>query len=93
MSKICSEALISRSNRLRSRTTPHQDNSQTIYIGHDEWFWWGIVLMRIVLVGNTVKPRLETHMHKVMILFEVFLKSIDLILQQNIFQRHYSYYI
>ena len=38
----------------------------------------------------TVKPRLEAHMD--MVLFEVFLKSIDSIPQQNIFQRHYSYY-
>ena len=38
---------------------------------------------------DTVKPRPEAHMD--MILFEVFLKSIDLIPQQ-ILQRHYLYY-
>ena len=38
----------------------------------------------------TVKPRPEAHMD--MILFEVFLKSIDLIPQQQILQRHYLYY-
>ena len=37
------------------------------------------------------KPRPEAHMD--MILFEVFLKSIDLITQQQILQRHYLYYI
>ena len=37
-----------------------------------------------------VKPRPEAHMD--MILLEVFLKSIDLIPQQQILQRHYSYY-
>ena len=39
---------------------------------------------------NTVKPRPEAHMD--MILFEVFLKSMDLIPQQQILQRHYLYY-
>ena len=39
---------------------------------------------------HTVKPRPEAHMD--MILFEVFLKSIDLIPQQ-ILQRHYIYII
>ena len=38
----------------------------------------------------TVKPRPEAHMD--MILFEVFLKSMDLIPQQQILQRHYLYY-
>ena len=38
----------------------------------------------------TVKPRPEAHMD--MILFEVFLKSIDLIPQQQILQRHHLYY-
>ena len=38
---------------------------------------------------HTVKPRPEAHMD--MILFEVFLKGIDLIPQQ-ILQRHYLYY-
>ena len=38
----------------------------------------------------TVKPRPEAHMD--MILFEVFLKSIDLIPQQQILQQHYLYY-
>ena len=38
----------------------------------------------------TVKPRPEAHMD--MILFEVFLKSIDLNPQQHILQRHYLYY-
>ena len=38
----------------------------------------------------TVKPRPEAHMD--MVLFEVFLKSIDLIPQQQILQRHYLYY-
>ena len=37
-----------------------------------------------------VKPRPEAHMD--MILFEVFLKSIDLIPQQQILQQHYLYY-
>ena len=37
----------------------------------------------------TVKPRPEAHMD---ILFEVCLKSIDLIPQQQILQRHYLYY-
>ena len=37
----------------------------------------------------TVKPRLEAHLD--IILFEVFVKSIDLIPQQ-ILQRHYLYY-
>ena len=41
-------------------------------------------------VCDTVKPRPEAHM--VMILFEVFLKSIDLIPQQQILQWHYLYY-
>ena len=36
---------------------------------------------------HTVKPRPEAHMG--MILFEVFLKSIDLNPQQQILQRHY----
>ena len=39
---------------------------------------------------DTVGPRPEAHMD--MILFEVFLKSIDLIPQQQILQRHYLYY-
>ena len=39
---------------------------------------------------STVNPRPEAHMD--MILFEVFLKSIDLIPQQQILQRHYLYY-
>ena len=38
----------------------------------------------------TVKPRPEVHMDT--ILFEVFLKSIDLIPQQQILQWHYLYY-
>ena len=38
----------------------------------------------------TVKPRREAHMD--MILFEVFLKSIDLIPQQQILQQHYLFY-
>ena len=38
----------------------------------------------------TVKPRPEAHMD--MMLFEVSLKSIDLIPQQQILQRHYLYY-
>ena len=42
------------------------------------------------LRSNTLKPRPEAHMD--MILFEMFLKSIDLISQQQILQRHYSYY-
>ena len=41
-------------------------------------------------ITYTVKPRPEEHMD--MILFEVFLKSIDLIPQQQILQRHYLYY-
>ena len=44
----------------------------------------------LLLYGNTVKPRPEAHID--MILFEVFLKSIDLIPQQQILQRHYLYY-
>ena len=40
--------------------------------------------------SNTVKPRPVAHMD--MILFEVFLKSIDLIPQQQILQRHYLDY-
>ena len=43
-----------------------------------------------ILGMNTVKPRPEAHMD--MILFEVFLKSIDLIPQQHILQRRYLYY-
>ena len=39
---------------------------------------------------HTVKPRPEAHMD--MIHFEVFLKSIDLIPQQQILQRHNLYY-
>ena len=39
---------------------------------------------------TTVKPRPKAHMD--MILFEGFLKSIDLIPQQQILQRHYLYY-
>ena len=42
------------------------------------------------LFSPTVKPRLEAHMD--MSLFKVFLKSIDLIPQQQILQRHYLYY-
>ena len=41
------------------------------------------------LIFSTIKPRPEAHMD--MILFEVFLKSIDLIPQQQILQRHYLY--
>ena len=44
----------------------------------------------LVQLPCTVKPRPEAHMD--MILFEVFLKSIDLIPQQQILQRHYLYY-
>ena len=44
----------------------------------------------IFRVPSTVKPCPEAHMD--MILFEVFLKSIDLIPQQQILQRHYFYY-
>ena len=40
---------------------------------------------------DTVKPRPEAHMD--MIHFEVFLKSIDVIPQQQILQRHYLYII
>ena len=43
-----------------------------------------------IIINNTAKPRPKAHMD--MILFEVFLKSIDLIPQQNILQRHYLYY-
>ena len=43
----------------------------------------------IDIQGHTVKPRPEAHMD--MILFEVFLKSIDLILQLQILQRHYLF--
>ena len=39
---------------------------------------------------HTVKPHPEAHMDK--ILFEVFLKSIDLIPQQQILPRHYLHY-
>ena len=42
------------------------------------------------ILSHTVKPRPEAHMD--MIPFEVFLKSIDLIPQQQILQRHYLYY-
>ena len=42
------------------------------------------------LRDHTVKPRPEVHMD--MILFEVFLKSIDLIPQQQILQGHYLYH-
>ena len=41
-------------------------------------------------MAYTVKPRPEAHMD--MILFEVFLKRIDLIPQQQILQWHYLYY-
>ena len=41
----------------------------------------------MTVTGATIKPRLEAHMD--MILFEVFLKSIDLIPQQQILQQHY----
>ena len=44
----------------------------------------------LVLIYGTVKPRPEVHMD--MILFEVFMKSINLIPQQQILQRHYLYY-
>ena len=46
--------------------------------------------MALKLFNDTVKPRPEAHMD--MILFEVFLKSIDLIPQQQVVQRHYLYY-
>ena len=39
--------------------------------------------------SNTVKPRPEAHID--MILFEVFLKGIDLIPQQQILQRHWAF--
>ena len=39
---------------------------------------------------HTLKPRPEAHMD--MILVKVVLKSIDLIPQQQILQRHYLYY-
>ena len=39
---------------------------------------------------DTVKPLPEAHMD--MLLFEVFLKGIDLIPQLQILQRHYLYY-
>ena len=59
------------------------------------WFLAGkAVLLVIDSKGKsgdyTVKPRPEAHMD--MILFEVFLKNIDLIPQQQILQRHYLYY-
>ena len=47
---------------------------------------WGIKLFP----AHTVKPCPEAYMD--MILFEVFLKSIDLIPQQQILQWHYLYY-
>ena len=47
-------------------------------------------MMSKLYMYSTVKPRPEAHMD--MILFEVFLKSIDLIPQQQILQRHYLYY-
>ena len=43
-----------------------------------------------VRINHTVKPRPEAHMD--MILFEVFLKSIDLIPQQQILHLHYLYH-
>ena len=46
--------------------------------------------MYMYLSMHTVKPRPEAHMD--MILLEVFLKSINLIPQQQILQRHYLYY-
>ena len=48
------------------------------------------MLFAMYLLFATIKPRPEAHMD--MILFEVFLKSIDLIPQQQILQRHYLYY-
>ena len=42
------------------------------------------------MTHHTVKPRPEAHMD--VILFEVLLKSIDLIPQQQILQKHYLYY-
>ena len=45
---------------------------------------------KLQVITMIVKPRPEAHMD--IILFEVFLKSIDLILQQQILQRHYLYY-
>ena len=60
-----------------------------------DWSLWrmSIVYLNENLFNNqhiTVKPRPEAHMD--LILFEVFLKSIDLIPQQQILQRHYLYY-
>ena len=48
-------------------------------------------MLYYVLLCTTVKPRPEAHID--MILFEMFLKSIDLISQQQILQRHYLYYL
>ena len=41
-------------------------------------------------INNTIKPRPEAHMD--MILFEVFLKSINLIPQQKMLKWHYLHY-
>ena len=45
-----------------------------------------ILSFEIKALYNTVKPRPEAHMDT--ILFKMFLKSIDLIPQQQILQRH-----
>ena len=44
----------------------------------------------VICLAHTVKPRPEAHMD--MVLSKVFLKSIDLIPQQQILQQHYLYY-
>ena len=50
--------------------------------------------MIFCLIKMSVQTFLEENeAHIDMILFEVFLKSIDLIPQQQILQRHYLYYI
>ena len=46
-----------------------------------------INVVTVVSSSSTLKPRPEAHMD--MIRFEVFLKSIDLIPQQQILQWHY----
>ena len=60
-----------------------------VYPNTTVYIW--IKMSMVKPVTYTIKPRLEAHMD--MILFEVFLKSIGLIPQQQILvQRYYLYY-
>ena len=73
-----------------AKTKRHYNVSKGTQGAHVDNHHQCINLSYEVVCRKDLKPRPEAHMD--MILFEVFLKSIDLIPQQQILQQHYLYY-